>query len=213
MLHSPQRHVVRRPRLGFDCLEDRFAPAVLDLFSPSAFVAAVDVSSGAPATVAPASVNVDPVREPAFGFFHVFAQNGFCGGELIENAPAPPRPRPVTPPPLPTGFEQTPATSAEIVPASTEAPAPAPQTAPLPVLLPPLLPVPAAPVAPQLKLEVPPRPIEHIEQVFEQVDDITAPAASESYAAAAISGLFAASYLASRNTRERRADDFIAWGV
>lgn len=211
----------RRARLSVNCLENRYAPASLSLFGQSTLGfgaspenVAVEIS---PTRQAPAveSLAVPPrVSEAAIGFFHVFAQNGFYGGEFDEIIPQPPRPRPVTPPALPVSFQQmTPADLFAPIPsvAQTVEPPAAfapeiPRADPIEVTPPsPASPTPAEPMQPQRTTE----PMSKSETAF----DFESFLPSKNDHAAAITGLFAASYLATRPTRERRRENLMALGL
>jgi hypothetical protein len=204
-----------RIRLRLDSLEDRFAPATLTGFTQSTIALTAAFEMQFPETPAPrVAVIAQPPTAivasapPSIGFFHVFAQNGFCGGEFIDKAPLPPRPSPVTPPALPASLPQGPprdipeTTALPELPQSNDAPT-APLDAP-----PPLAPIPAAaaPLQPQAQ---PPRTTEPIKLLETTNDTMPAPQMSN-FGVAAITGLFAANYLASRQVRERCYDDIFA---
>ena len=205
MIRTAPRH---RVPLRLDCLEDRFAPATLLGFGQATIALTSAQFAEAPAIrfeiIVPPTTAV-AATPPPIGFFHVFAQNGFCSGEFIEKAPLPPRPRPVTPPPLP-GAQQQPERreiqqlDAQAVAVPEPPQANAAQTVPVDIV-PPLAPVPArAPVQPQRT----PESIKPLETTNETPTTVPAPESSN-FGIAAITGLFAANYLASRQPKQEKA--------
>jgi len=204
-----------RIRLRLDSLEDRFAPATLSGFGQSTIALTAAFEMQFPETPAPRvavitqpSIAAVGSAPPSIGFFHVVAQAGFCGGEFIDNAPHPPRPNPVTPPPLPDSLPQSPPREIPEAIALPELPqANAAPTVPLDAP-PPLAPIPAAAGATQPPAQ-PPRTTEPIKLLETTNDTVPAPQMSN-FGVAAITGLFAANYLASRQIRERHYDELFA---
>ncbi len=232
----------RRRILGLDCLEDRFAPAVLGSFgqtfidaAPAALVAESSVSPIAQFAIgqlaSPASIigNVARVDDGPIGFFHRFCQNGFVSGEMIEIEHAPPRPRPVQPPLQPaaaalarplalpeiveTPFAVTPP-AAVLPPAAVEAPAPLPpQLEIIPATY--SRPAPSSIAAHEEEQSAPFVIDDQLATaVFANDTDAVTPASYTSRSGlAAFGGLMAAaSLLYVRNVRERRYEEFITYG-
>jgi hypothetical protein len=204
----------RRVTLTVDCLEDRYAPAVLDVLGQTVnvvpLVAQVNLDAAAAgrfAVTATAAPSAAPETIP-FGFFHPFCQNGFGGGEeIIAEMPAP-LPRPVMPPLGPAQllpeidlFEPPPAPRADAEPA---APMPT-EDPPAAVVRIPAVEKFAAPLE-QSRAERVSESAPAVERA-ETFDPVT-PASNGSRKGFALGAfLAAASLLSLRNVRERHYDD------
>ena len=196
--HTPAQK--RRTVLVLDCLEDRFAPAVLTVLEPIA-APAFSFASTSQIAIAPAASS-DAVP---FGFFHQFSQVAFCGAEEMLEEPATPTPPPVLPPLVLDIAPSLP----EIAdpPAAAVTPAPMPPAAAIPILAPvaietpmPVVIPPPAPVSP---------PIAEAEPLREPIAEaFTAPARTTSrHGFAAVGGMLAAASLLYVNHAKNRRDE------
>ncbi len=201
----------RRTILRLDCLEDRFAPALIAALGQT-FVDAAPYSQ---------------IEVSAIGFFHPFSQNGFAGGEMIEMETTPaPLPRPVMPPRQPAAALGQPLALPEILEAAFPVAPPA-NTPPAAFEAPAIVPLVNTPV--RFTRSASAAPVGHQEEqetpfvldarlaaaVFASDGDAVTPAATSSRAGfATVGGLFAAASLlyCARNVRERRYDEFLSCG-